>query len=137
MGISVGAKVIRNKELLKTIQSHHLGGIYSTANFLTKIEEGDTFFFTRHPDLSYVLKKTAPYLGKSSGLEESYTYCAIAKSYTYCAIAKSKSHLNQKKEGFINDFFWGGDAIFTNKDDMAAYKTDLAQNSKNLDWEDI
>ncbi len=127
MGIHVGAKVIRNKELLKTIQSRHLGGIYSTADFLSKISEGEIFFFTRYPDSSYLLKKTTPYLGESAELKGHYTYHAI----------EQENHLTPKREGFIEDFFFCGDAIFTSKDDMIMYQTDLMQNREKLDWEDI
>jgi len=129
MGIGVGTKVIRNKKLLKTIQSRHPGGIYSTADFLSKIREGGTFFFTRYPDSSYVLGKTAPYLGESSELKGFFTYNAVIKTEHH--------YSSGDKNGFIEDFFYGGDAIFTSKDDMTSYRNDLTQNRRNLNWEEI
>lgn len=127
MGIDVGVKVIRNKELLRTIQSNHPDGIYSATDFILRIKSGDTFFSTKYSslvqNLPYKLIETGKYTGTASELKNSYTY-----------IAKSE---RKTKNGFVDDFFWGGDAIFTNKDDMTAYQKDLEQNRGKLGWERI
>ena len=126
MGVGVGTTVIRNKELLRTIQSNHPDGIYSTADFLSRIKSGDTFFSTKYGSLGnlpYKLVKTEKYTGTATELKNSYTYIATSERRT--------------KNGFVDDFFWGDDAIFTDKNAMIAYQAGIRANEHKLDREAI
>lgn len=122
MGINVGDSIIRNHDILKIIRDRHPNGIYSTQEFLSRIKKNISFFSTKFP-ASLVLVKTEKYKDNSPGLSDAYTY--VAKVGT------------EKKEGFVNDFFWGGNAIFTDNADMITYQEDLNRNRGNLDWETI
>ena len=121
MGIGVGILVIRNHDRLKEIQSQHPKGVYSQEEFLSRIHKGDVFFSTKDSDYhGYEPRVLVSTEEHSQGL------------YRYTA----KVHA-QTQGGFVADFFWSGDAVFTDKDAMLAYQADLRVHYAELDREAI